>query len=311
MTTARNLALGIDIGGTKMALAIVERSGNIVAREQIPTEAAQGFGRAVERLLAAAHRLLGQANAHHGELAGIGIGCAGPLNPARGTIHNPYTLEGWDNCDIVSPLRAELGVETRLENDADVAALAEWHVGTGRGCSPLVMLTFGTGVGGAVLLDGQFYRGCAGEHPEIGHIPTDPAGEQCYCGARGCLELLAAGPAIHKAALAAGLPDGRTALVRAAAGDPQAVIIRDHVLAAVAQATWIILHTFLPQRIILGGGLMDEHYDLFAPVVQRTIASAEFLRRCHISVAKAALGNTAGVVGAAALAWQPRARHQV
>ena len=103
---------------------------------------------------------------------------------------------------------------------------------------------------------------------------------------------------------------GRTALVRAALGDPQAVIIRDRVLAALAQATWTILHTFLPQRIILGGGLMDEHYDLFAPVVERTIASAEFLRRCHISVAKAAMGNSAGVVGAAALAWQPRARQQ-
>ncbi len=299
-----NLALGIDIGGTKMALAIVERGGRILASDQVPTEAGRGFPRTVDRLVEAARGLAFRAGVGMADLAGAGIGCTGPLDMTRGTINNPWTLEGWNDCDIVTPLRSALGLEVRLENDADAAALGEWMAGAGRGVDRLVMLTFGTGIGGGIIFDGRVYRGAGGEHPEIGHLHADPAGPRCYCGTSGCLESVAAGPAINAAARAAGLADGREAFARAAAGDPRAAAVIERAVRATAAVVWEIVHAFLPERILFGGGMMDEHFGVFAPEAEKKIASAAMFPGGRVAIARATLGNSAGVVGAAALAWQ-------
>jgi glucokinase len=296
-------ALGIDIGGTKMALAVVERGGRVLATDQIPTEAARGFARAVDRLVETARKLARRAGVDFSELAGAGIGCTGPLDTARGTINNPWTLEGWSDCDIVSPLRSALGVAVRLENDADAAALGEWAAGAGRGSRRLVMLTFGTGIGGGIIIDGRIYRGAAGEHPELGHLHADPEGPACYCGTRGCLESVAAGPAIAAAARAIGLADGKEAFTRAAAGDAGAAAVIGRAARATATAVWEIVHAFLPDRILFGGGMMDEHFDAFAPEARARIAAATMFPRARVTIEKASLGSAAGVVGAAFLAW--------
>ncbi len=296
-------ALGIDIGGTKMALAVVDRAGRILASEQMPTEAGRGFPRAVERLVAAARGLASRAGIEPADLAGVGIGCTGPLDTARGLINNPWTLEGWNGCDIVTPLRSALALPVRLENDADAAALGEWLAGAGRGAGRLVLLTFGTGIGGGIIIDGQIYRGAGGEHPEIGHVRADPDGPDCYCGTRGCLESVAAGPGITAAARAIGLADAREAFARAAAGDGQARAVIGRAVRATAVVVWQIAHLFLPDRILLGGGIMDEHFELFRAEAASAIASATMIPRDRVTIARAALGNAAGVVGAAALAW--------
>ena len=184
----KETAIGIDIGGTKMALGIVDGSGIVRVQAVLPTEAEAGFDRAVTRLGDAIEALCGEAGARTRALAGIGIGCAGPLDTGRGLINNPYTLAGWDKCDIVTPLRARFGVRVRLENDADAAAMGECFAGAGRGFDPIVMLTLGTGVGGAAIVGGEVYRGANGEHPELGHVIVSDDGPPCYCGCRGCLE---------------------------------------------------------------------------------------------------------------------------
>ena len=304
MSNEPRVALGIDIGGTKMAVAIVERGGRIIASDQLPTEAGRGFPRAVERLVDASRGLAFRAGIAVADLAGAGIGCTGPLDPRRGTINNPWTLEGWNNVDIVTPLRAALGLEVRLENDADAAALGESMAGAGRGADRVVMLTFGTGIGGGIVLDGRIYRGVGGEHPELGHMHADPAGPACYCGISGCLESVAAGPAINAAARAIGLADGREAFALAAAGDERASGVIGRAVSATARVVWEIVHSFLPGRIIFGGGMMDEHFDVFAPEAARKIAAATLVPKERVTIARAALGNAAGVVGAAALAWQ-------
>lgn len=296
-------AIGIDIGGTKIAIGAVDGAGCIRHRLTLETKPEAGFDNAVARISRAIEDLLTATVWAQAELSGIGIGCTGPVNPLRGTIHNPYTLPGWDNCNIVAALRERLGMPVRLENDADAALLGEHFAGAGRGFDSVVMLTFGTGVGGASLANGQLLRGAAGEHPELGHIPVAPDGPPCYCGRSGCLEAVASGTAIEAAGRGAGFAGCREVFAAAAKHDSRAKAIVDDALQAMAVATWTILHAFLPQRILLGGGIMDDHYGMFAETVRKGIEAATMAPRGKITVAKAALGNDAGLVGAASLAF--------
>ncbi|HEX5447332.1 MAG TPA: ROK family protein [Pirellulales bacterium] len=296
------LAIGIDIGGTKIAVASVDPSGRILTRESIATEAELGFERAVARMVETIERVLKQAGAAASELCGVGVGCAGPVNPLRGVINNPYTLPTWNECDIVAALGKSLGLPVFLENDADSAAIGEWYAGAARGAERIVMLTLGTGVGGGVVLDGQVYRGVQGEHPELGHIPIDPTGPECYCGTRGCLESIASGTALADAGAAFGYADSREVFAAAAAGDAGARAIVERAQRAVAFAGWTILHTFMPELIVLGGGIAEEHFERFAAGIAEQIPRATMVPPGAVRVVRAALGNEAGLVGAASLA---------
>lgn len=297
--SARGGTVGIDVGGTKIAAAAVNGSGEVVSNATIPTESERGFASGVSRITAIVNRLLAESGWSAGELRGIGIGCAGPVDPARGTILNPHTLPGWEGGDIVTPLRDALGCPVRLENDADMALLGECRAGAGRGFDPVVMLTLGTGIGGAALVRGQLLRGAAGEHPEIGHVPVDPRGPRCYCGTSGCFESLASGAALAAAAAARGLGDGRQLFARAARRELAAEGILRDALSAMSSATWTIVHALLPERLILGGGMMDEHYEMFAAAATEAIARATQAPKGRVTVARASLGNRAGVLGAA------------
>ena len=268
-------AVGIDIGGTKTAVATVNGTGDIVREATIPTESERGFASGISRITETIARVLEESGWSAPELQGIGIGCAGPVDPVRGTILNPYTLPGWMNADIVTPLREAFGCPVVLENDADMALLGECRAGAGRGFDPVVMLTFGTGIGGAALVKGAILRGVAGEHPELGHVPVDPRGPRCYCGTNGCFESLASGSAL------------------AARGNVKEAV------SAMGAATWTIVHALLPERIILGGGVMDGHYGAFAAAAAEAIARARLVPAGRVTVARAQLGNRAGLAGAA------------
>lgn len=297
-------AIGVDIGGTKIAVALVDGSGRIRSRTVLPTEAELGFGRAVRRLGDAIEAVAAAANCPTQQVAGIGVGCAGPVDPRRGLINNPFTLTGWDRCDIVSPLRDRFRVPVFLENDADVAAVGECLAGAGRGSDPVVMLTFGTGIGGAAIIGGSIHRGANGEHPELGHIPVYLDGAVCYCGTRGCLESVASGTAIGEAGKAAGWHDAREVFHAAEQGVAAAQMIVGRAVEAAGAAAWTICHTLLPQCLILGGGMMDEHFELFAAAMNRRLDPATQFTRSAVRIARAQLGNDAGVVGAAA--WGAR-----
>jgi len=189
-----------------------------------------------------------------------------------------------------------------------MALLGECRSGAGRGFDPVVMLTFGTGIGGAAVRGGVLLRGVGGEHPELGHLPADPGGPRCYCGASGCFESLASGTALTAAARIVGLTDGAELLTRAREGEDTARRIRADALAATASATWTILHTLLPERIVLGGGMMDEHFEVFAEAVRGAVERATLVPPRRITVAPAELGWRAGVVGAAGAAMAAAGR---
>jgi glucokinase len=296
-------AIGIDIGGTKTIVAAVNASGEIQARVTFETRSERGFSVGRAELSESIREVSRHAKWAPGDISGIGIGCTGPVSPARGTVHNPFTLPGWEDADIATPLRDMFGIPVWLENDADAAAVGESHFGAGRHSDPVVMITLGTGVGGAVLVGGKIHRGVNGEHPELGHIPVYPDGPECYCGIRGCWESLASGTAITSLGTQRGFPDSR-AVFAACTSHPEATAIIDQARKATAIATWTILHTFLPQRIILGGGIGEAHFDVFATIIRQQISRATQIPKNVLEVVKAELGQDAGVIGAAALVFQ-------
>ena len=294
------IALGVDIGGTKIALGAVDAAGALRARRTIGTEVAAGFNAALVRLTRAIDETLAEAGGDAAALAGIGLGCPGPFDEASGRIENSYTLPGWEGHDIVSPLAARYRAPVRLVNDADAALLGEALAGAARGARVAVMLTIGTGIGGAALIDGAILRGAAGGHPEIGHMIVDPAGPDCYCGSRGCLESLAAGPALARAGAAFGYADAEAVFAAAAAGAAPAQAIVARSIDAVETGVWSLIHGFLPEVILFGGGIGERHFALYRDAAERAVARAVLAPAGAIRVVKAALGNDAGMVGAAA-----------
>lgn len=206
--------------------------GNIRSQESFPTEPIAGFDFAIEKISTAIFEQVRRAGWKLDELSGIGVGCTGPVDPKTGTVQNPYTLPTWDNCNLIDSLQKRFEIPIRLENDADAAALGEFHFGAGKGLGPMVMLTFGTGIGFSAIVDGRIYRGVDSAHPELGHMPILPDGPTCYCGILGCFESLASGTAIDLAGRLYGFPSAR-AVFEAASGD------NEEAKAIIDRATWL------------------------------------------------------------------------
>ena len=295
------VALGVDIGGTKIAVGAVDAAGAVQARRTIATDVEAGFDAGLARLERAIDETMAEAGVDPAALAGIGLGCPGPFDETSGRIENFYTLPGWEGSDIVSPLVARFGTPVRLVNDADAALLGEALAGAARGARIAVMLTVGTGLGGAALIDGAILRGARGEHPEIGHLIVDPAGPECYCGSRGCIESLAAGPALARAGAEFGYADAEAVFAAAEAGEKPAKTIVARSADAMETGIWSLIHAFLPEVILIGGGMGERHFTLYRGAAERAIARAVLAPDGAIRVVKAALGNDAGMVGAAAL----------
>lgn len=302
--------IGIDIGGTKMAIGAVNSEGQVLHQIVLPTEAGKGFSRAVKRLAEAMDVIMAQVSSVPEDWQGIGIGCAGPVDPDRGLINNPFTLAGWDHCDIVTPLRERFRLPVFLENDVATAALGEWRFGAGGHSNPMLMLMFGTGVGGAVIRDGILYRGLNGGHPELGHIPVATEGPECYCGHGGCLESLASGTAMACAGVAIGCADGATVFSAAKNGNAAASKIVDQAIRAVVVGVWSLCHTFLPRRVVLGGAIMEAHYDLFAPAIEEQLSRATQFPPNSIQLARSSLGGNSGIVGASSMVFVHRSPPQ-
>jgi glucokinase len=288
---------GVDIGGTKIAVAAVSLQGDVMARDEIETRAGEGAPRVIERLIAELHSL-----EPRDQLLGIGIGCTGPVDPRAGHVMNPYTLPTWEAVDIVSPLAEEFHTGVVLENDCDAAALGEYWKGSGRGARNMIYVTVGTGIGAGLVLDGKLYRGVGMVAGEIGHMSIDHAGPPCYCGSRGCLEILAAGPAIARAyqsKTGAQNISARQVIQAARRGEANACAIVEQTAHYLGVGLANLITLLAPDVIVLGGGVM-EHFELFEPTLRATIAqNVAFVPWQEVKITRAALGANAGVIGAA------------
>ncbi|HVM92636.1 MAG TPA: ROK family protein [Terriglobales bacterium] len=298
----------VDIGGTKIAVGIVNEKGRVLAREECPSDVARGFEHAMQR----AARLLRDCGKRAGEkIEGIGIGSAGPVDPETGRLGNVNNLPGWEDGNPVQFFSREFGVPAALENDADAAALGEVRWGASRAKTRFLYVTVGTGIGVSVILDGRLYRGVAGCHPEIGHHILDPAGPHCTCGARGCWETLAAGPAMgawyaeNAAATNGRKLTGKEICELAKSGDKCArrAVEREGYYLGLGLAN--LITSFAPESIVLGGSVMKSA-PLFLDHARDVIReNCRLVPLESVEIALASLGGDVALIGAAEV-WNHR-----
>ncbi|WP_327312859.1 ROK family protein [Streptomyces sp. NBC_01235] len=307
-----DLVAALDIGGTKIAGALVDGDGTILARAQRPTPAQENGDtvmRAVEAVLAelTGSPLWGRVNA-------VGIGSAGPVDACAGTV-SPVNVPGWRDYPLVDRVRAATGdLPVELIGDGVAITAAEHWQGAARGHDNALCMVVSTGVGGGLVLGGRLHPGPTGNAGHIGHISVDLDGDACPCGARGCVERIASGPNIARRALKNGWlpgPDGATsaAAVAAAAraGDPVAVASFERAAQALAAGIAATATLVEIDIAVVGGGVGKAGEVLFAPLRRalRDYATLSFVQR--LTVTPAQMGTDAGLVGAAAAALARRA----
>lgn len=298
----------VDIGGTKIAVGIVDGNGRVLSRMEVASGTAGTYAEGVRLIVGMMRQSMQSAGV---SIAGIGIGSTGPVDPVSGRFGEVDFLPSWRGGNIVADLSQELGVAAVLENDADAAALAETRWGAGKSKSRLIYVTIGTGIGGGIILDGKLYRGVDGAHPEIGHQVIDAAGPLCSCGLHGCWEALAAGPAMakwmaeqseHKAG------DGITAkqiCELAFAGDALALRVIERGSFYLGLGLANLVNLFAPDAIILSGSVMKSA-ELFLSGVRKVMQQGcRFVPLEKAELKMASLGDDANLIGAACV-WHHR-----
>jgi glucokinase len=298
------LSVGVDLGGTHIRAVAFDDDLAPVARASAPTGADEGVDVVVGRTADCVRAAVAEAGAALGDLNGVGVGAAGLVDWRSGTVLLASNL-GWRDVPLRELLGAALGdVPVRVDMDTNAAALAEVHLGAGRGLRHLLYVTVGTGVGGAEVLDGRLYRGASGGAGQIGQVVVDPAGPRCGCGGQGCVEVYASGAGIVARAGEANVPGELTtaAIFEAAAGgDPAAGAVID----AAADALGLALATYVnlnnPEAILLGGGVAEAAPSYRARAEQTLRRRALPALADVVDVRPGALDGNAGAIGAALL----------
>ena len=301
----------VDIGGTKIAVGVVDDRGKVLARTQAPTDP-QNYEASLDLI---GRMLRETAQSARTEISGIGIGSTGPVDPMKGEFGDVDFLPGWRGKSPVKDLSQVFDVPVALENDGDAAALAEAGWGAGRNRSRLIYVTVGTGIGGGIILDGELYRGVDGAHPEVGHQVIDPAGPQCSCGFRGCWEALAAGPAMaawfeSHGSKAGPNRDGITAkriCELARQGDELArkAVEREALYLGLGLAN--LINLFTPDAIVLSGSVMKSAPLFLDPIRAVIRQGCRFVPAEKTELMLASLGEDTNLIGAARV-WHYRCR---
>ncbi|MCA0351966.1 MAG: ROK family protein [Chloroflexi bacterium] len=309
-------AIGIDLGGTHLRAALVDRDGEILAHERIRTEAHEGAEAVVGRITQLINAMIAAANG--APIVGAGIAAPGPLNPFTGTVITMPNLPGWENFPIRDRIAAQVPFPVVLGNDANLAAVGEWLFGGGRGMQNMIYVTISTGVGGGVICDGRLLLGHNGFAAEVGHMVLDPHGfAPATATPAGSWEALASGTflAYHAAeAMRAGTatvlnqlttPNAVTTHhldLAAQQGDELAIRLIENAGFWCGIAFVNLLHMFSPEAIFVGGGVSNLGDRLLNP------ARAEITKRAlpgyrNVPIHQTKMGDNLGVLGAAAYAF--------
>lgn len=306
-------AIGIDVGGTKIAIGFVDAQGAIISRRHFATEVKSGPQLITDKIAQAVKQLIGESS---GRVEGIGVGMAGQID-SSGQVHFAPNLQ-WREYPFARVLSDLTGQPVFVTNDVKAAAWGEWLFGAGRGHRDLVCLFVGTGVGGSIISSGKMLEGmtnCAGE---LGHMVIDLNGPKCHCGGYGCLESLAGGWAIarmgqewavkdrHQAKMLLELSqadvtkiDAVIISLAAQKQDPLAMQILSDVSNALIAGVTSIVNGLNPSCVILGGGFIEGNHALIQKIDDGVRARALPMAVRDLKIEKAALGNDAGLIGAA------------
>lgn len=295
-----DLTLAIDIGGTKIAVGLVDSAGSLVHSAKVPTPRGDA-----EVVWAALVQLITETTADAG-VRGVGIASAGPIDLASGTV-SPLNIPGWRGFPVADRVAAVLpGVPVRLGGDGLCTALGEHRRGAGRGAQFLLGMVVSTGVGGGLVLDGAPYDGLSGNAGHVGHVVVELDGEPCACGGRGCVETVASGPRMARWAREHGWDATDHADAKELADDANtgnAVALEAFRRGATALAAMIasVAAVCDLDLVVIGGGVAKSGALLFDPLREQLTAYArlDFLRGLRVMPAE--LGGDAGLVGAAAL----------
>ncbi|GAA3824229.1 ROK family protein [Sphaerisporangium flaviroseum] len=304
------VALALDIGGTKIAGAAVRDDGSPLTGVEVPLR-----GDPTGALLEVVAKIAARAP----EIAGVGIGSAGPVDPRAGTV-SPVNIPQWRGFPLVETVRTAVpGVPVRLAGDAQCMALGEWWRGPYGPAGAMLGMVVSTGIGGGLVIDGEPYLGPTGNAGHIGHIAVEPGGEPCPCGGAGCVEMIASGPSMVRWALANGwrsrsctargmragstwqAPGADALAADARAGVPVPVAAFRRAAVALATAVLTAAALFDLDNVVIGGGVAAAGPTLLSPLREEIAARAglPFLRRLRVEATS--LGRDAGLYGAAAL----------
>lgn len=314
------LVAGVDIGATSVDLVLADITGKILTRYGEPASVRDGPQVILERVSVLLQQLLAEQNCRSDQVFGIGIGVPGPVDFSLGTVVSPPIMPGWDGFPIIQKVNETFpSANVVVDNDVNVMALGEIVKGGGKGVRDLIFVKIGTGIGSGIICNGQIYRGSSGCAGDIGHICVDKNGPVCHCGNNGCLEAMAAGPAIAERGIKAAL-DGRSPILMkyykatdgllranevgdaAREGDPAAIeIIRDSGQ-MIGDVLASLVNFYNPDMIVIGGGVSNIGNLLLASIRQAVLNRSLPLSTRNLSIIFSAVGTDAGVTGAVALA---------
>jgi glucokinase len=300
---------GFDLGGTQLKYGVVDSEGQIIRKGKVASPDSMA------ELLAALEKLWGQLKADSpGPIKACGFGFAGFFSLKEQKILSSPNYPSLNNVPLVPALSTFIDVPFRIDNDANMAAFGEFEHGAGRGSQSLVLLTIGTGIGSGIIFDGELWHGKCGFAGELGHITVNPDGDLCNCGNRGCLETESAGPRIVRNYQ--NFSHSQEALTpkdvfqRAKAGDKAALASFDRAAHFLGIGLGIVINFLNPERILLGGGVVGAGRYLIAPAVQEARRRSHRVSFACCRIARASMGNDAGLIGSAAWA-RSRAARQV
>lgn len=313
----KKYAIGIDLGGTKILTALVDKkSGEVVCSVKKKTKKEKGVENIIRKMIEAVKEVFETAKVDKAEIESIGVGVAGQVDRQKGILISAANLD-CDNLKIKEILEKEFKIQTFVGNDVEIAALGELKFGAGRGYNDFVCVFVGTGVGSSIVRDGKIYRGFSGTAGEIGHIIVDLNGRICGCGAHGCLEAYASRSAIERRITGA-LKKGRSSIISEYMKEGKPIssqmikksIDRDDelVVQSVTEGSEYlsgglasIINFLNPQLIVLGGGLVDAVDFFYQKTIKKARAKALPVPAKSIEFKKAELGDFSGVIGAAFL----------
>lgn len=317
--------LGIDLGGTKILTSVVTSKGKMLSRDHSVTPAIEGRDAIVRSIAASVRKALDEAKVDVNDLLAVGVGAPGPSNPETGVLYTSPNLPGLREMPIRDIIEREFGKKTFLINDANAAAVGEYHLGAGRGSTCFIYVTVSTGIGGGIVFHGKLYTGATGGAGEIGHITIDDNGPPCNCGNHGCWETLASGTAMAREArrrISAGVS---TAILELAEGKVEAVSAQLIGLAAeggdvtardiLARTSHYLgtgfaslINIFNPDVIAIGGGVANIGPMLLEPAYKVAGERAFTAAYEAVRFTNAELGRDCGVLGAAIHAFEEMRR---
>ncbi len=312
------VAIGVDLGGTNIVVGVVNEQYEIVAKVRCKTCADRPAEDIMQDIAKLCREAVEKAGLSMEDVGSVGIGCPGTCNTQTGIVEYANNLH-FHNVPMVARMNEMLGIPVYINNDANAAALGEAMAGAAKGSNSCVCITLGTGVGGGVIIDGKIYEGCNYAGAELGHTVIRMNGEPCTCGRRGCWEAYASATALVRQTKEAmkthpssrmwqlvngdlSRVSGLTAFDGMRAGDTVAAAVVDRYIEYLACGVIDVINIFQPDIVCIGGGISHEGETLLVPLREKVVLErySKFCRQ-QTQIVAAALGNDAGVIGAACL----------